>query len=384
MTTEPLSARAERLGSIQRALSGPGRYEEAFERAEGVTLALAGSVEAQLRATPDLAAELLAVPLAEREALVGSDARFHSAPLAAVLLDEAREHPELGEELLLTACLVLHRVNTEYGKPLQVCAQALLAEVERQRGDWEAAEKHLVTAAEDLHDWSVSFDRAVYCVAVANLRRDQGRWDEAVAIRRRAGEIYEALEEGVEAAEVFLGLGDWCMAIGSVREASSSYAAALLQELSPGQALAATRGLAYTFALRGKPDMALDVIRATRRELAPASYEALVLGLLEGQMLLLRDAERAVRQGRRELRRAFEGLLRLGKQSEALQAGLALLLSDARGGAKVAAQILGFVPASWPGVREALAEVKATGHLPAGRRAIVHRYLATAGGHHGA
>jgi len=145
--------------------------------------------------------------------------------------------------------------------------------------------------------------------------------------------------------------------------------------------LAATRGMAYLYALRGEPDQALEIVRAMRRvRLQAGSYEALVLGMLEGQMLLRRAA---VRQGRRTLYEAFYGFLRLGKGEEALQAGLALLLSDSRCGAHLAEQILGFVPASWPAVREALAETIATDHLPVERRSIVHGYLSASGARYG-
>jgi hypothetical protein len=61
MTAEPLSQRAARLGSVERALARPKPcYRAAFERTEEVTLAIAGSVDEQLRVTPDLLAELLA------------------------------------------------------------------------------------------------------------------------------------------------------------------------------------------------------------------------------------------------------------------------------------------------------------------------------------
>lgn len=166
MTAEPLSHRAERLGRVQIALARPRpSYRTAFEKSEELTLGVAERIAEQTREAPKLLAELLAWPFLKRRAVVAVDPRFHSAPLAAMLLDEAREQPERAEELAETAQWILDRVDFEEAKPLRVCAYLILADAARRRRDENAAESALAAASSQLWEWSLTIERAEKALA---------------------------------------------------------------------------------------------------------------------------------------------------------------------------------------------------------------------------
>lgn len=295
-------------------------------------------------------------------------------------MDEAREHAHRAEELAdLTHC-ILDRVSLLEARPLRVSAYVLAADAARRRQDEQAAESALAAASSQLWEWSLSCERAEYCFAVARLRKDQARFDEAFALARRAGEMYETLGEDVAAAEAFLAMGGWCMEATCLHEAAGAYAAGLSQGCTASQVLVGLGGLARVSVLLSQLEVALAVVRSVRRERLPkASYEALALGILEGQMLLKRGL---VRSARRELDRSFNGLLAMGKPEDALYAGLALLLAGASGAADLAVRMQPIVPRYWPDLAAALAEVIAQGHLPDERRDLLSRYLFLAAGCH--
>ena len=378
MTAEPLSRRADVLACMSRALTrSRAGYDAAFERIEAKTLSTAGRLGRQAQEAPRLLAELLALPWKARRGVVAVDERFHSAPLAALLLDEAREQADQAEDLAQLAHFVLDRVDFEEAKPLKVSAYVVVAEVARRRQDEQTAESALAAASSQLWEWSLSHERAEYCLAVARLRKDQARFDEAFALANRAGELYEALGEDVAAAEAFLALGGWSLDLGCRKEALAAFSSSLCLQGTPTQVLAGVQGLAQALILLGEPADALAIVRTVRRErLSKDSYEYLVLGTLEGQMLLQRAVMRAAR---RELYGSFHGLLRMGKTEEALHAGLALLLSGAHNAADLARQLTPFVSPRWPDLKAALAEVITEGHLPAERRGIVAGYLSGSG-----
>jgi hypothetical protein len=373
LTAEPLSHRAERLGRVQTALARPRpSYRTAFEKSEELTLGVAERIAEQTREAPKLFAELLAWPFLKRRAMVQVDPRFHSAPLAAMLLDEASEQPDRAEELAETAHWILDRVECEEGKPLRVSAYLVLADAARRRRDENAAESALASASAKLWEWSLSIERAEYCLAVARLRWDQARWDEALAAAGRAGYLYVALGEDVAAADALLQLGDWAHQLGGLEEAATAYTAAVDQEATVEQVLLGTKRLACVLVLLGDLDKALGLVQAMRRErLAPKSPEAYVLQALEGQ-LLVRSGQ--MRLARRKLYHALHGLLVLGKPEEALNAGVALLLAGAPAG-ELAAQLSPLVPQIWPDLREALTETAAEGHVPARWRQTLDHYL---------
>ena len=154
-----------------------------------------------------LFAELLALP-PERRMKALKKPRFHKPAFVELLLEKSREtqlaSPEQAEALALMAASLtvqLHKPE-EDGALIAVFmarAHCLVGNARRLLGSEADAEIAFGNTAYFLARSTVSCDRAFYCRALAVLRWEQGRIDEAAALLLRAAEIFE--ENGALAEE---------------------------------------------------------------------------------------------------------------------------------------------------------------------------------------
>jgi hypothetical protein len=206
-----------------------------------------------------LFAELLAHPPEQRMKALHK-ARFRKPAFVELLLEKSREaqlvNPEQAEALALMAASVtvqLHKPN-EDGALIAVFmarAHCLTGNARRLLGSEADAEIAFGNTAYFLARSSISCDRAFYCRALAVLRWEQGRVDEAAALLSHAAGIFEengALgEEGTclaLAGLLYTEEGDAGRALGPLRKARLEMSAPCRPWLSVRSRLALALALA--------------------------------------------------------------------------------------------------------------------------------------------
>jgi tetratricopeptide (TPR) repeat protein len=151
--------------------------------------------EADRREAEALCRELLAVAAAARPAALES-ARFHRSLLADRLLERAQAalpaDPAAAEELAALAGEVAGRLpEADESAAGRVRASCWMAHARRLGGDPAGAEQALSEAT--MHVLHAG-EQALLCRALALLRWEQGRLDEAAALLERAAELWAGEE----------------------------------------------------------------------------------------------------------------------------------------------------------------------------------------------
>lgn len=154
---------------------------------------------------PILLGTLLALPAERRSEMLAGDPRFHSWPLADLVLDRSHEtsfeDPTRGEELADLGMAVIETlVGGDVGEPLlndlRARAQAALANCRRMQSDHRRAEDALAAARRALSAGTGDpLERARILDLEASLRKEQRRFDEAARLLRRAIAAYRSADE---------------------------------------------------------------------------------------------------------------------------------------------------------------------------------------------
>jgi tetratricopeptide (TPR) repeat protein len=248
-------------GDPERALPMEPLERRLFLRAIEIFDAERLRLENEVRQVVPILDGLLALPEDTRLSLVESVPRYSSTALSRALLRRADaaalDQPLQSHHLAALAVAVLDRLpeSSETRRQLAT-AYSLLAHAEQRRGRLEAAEDFLKGAVDRLRNAPMTEPpRAVLCYALASLRRDQQRADEALALFERAKNLSEELGEHHDFVRAALAQGQL-----------------LLDEHDPEAAL-----LSLTEA-----DNALD----------PTEHPRLLLSLLQTQALAYADLRR--------------------------------------------------------------------------------------------
>lgn len=143
-----------------------------------------------------LCRELIELPARERLPLVCHDARFRSFHLVTLLIEEGLWRrvgsPPEAADLMEVALAVAERLDSRvFGQTpvldLKAAVWSALGTAQRRAGDLDGAERALYVAEALLREGSGDpLERARLLLFKAALRRDQLRWDEALALLRRA------------------------------------------------------------------------------------------------------------------------------------------------------------------------------------------------------
>lgn len=238
-------------------------YGPAFRKAEAAALAARRARQAEFAAVSKLLGEILAHGPAERPALVRRSPRFRSLPLAVRLLDESRARLDEREDLAGLTVLLLDGWDAPRQEVLDVRAEARaeLADALRQAGRLEAAERQLALAAADLRDSTDPLARAALCRALAQLRHEQARFDEAWALIDRAGELAEDADDLQAQATAYLQGAEWAIAQGEPERATARFDAALaFPGLPSDRRRAAFSGLLLSLVMDGREAEARRVL----------------------------------------------------------------------------------------------------------------------------
>lgn len=218
-------------------------YGPVFRRALALAKTMARVREEQVEEADELLLELLALDPPERTAAVTSGERFRSFVVAERLLAEARRRPAERQDLANLAVLLLERWDEprQEVRDLRAEARAELADALRAGGQGEAAERELAAAAADLRESTDPQARARVCQAMAVLRNEQGRFDEAYALIDRAADLFEDADERTAQAAACLVAGRWAVCQGDLQRAAERFEAALFPAELPANALLASR-----------------------------------------------------------------------------------------------------------------------------------------------
>jgi tetratricopeptide (TPR) repeat protein len=244
-------------------------------------------------------------------------------------------------------------------------AECLMGDVARRLTAWRTAERSFERARRHMAAGCEVRERAYFLFTLAALREDQGRDEEALALRARAAGFYGALGETDSAAAALSAKAALEMSRSETDEALSTLAE-ILALIDHGLSGHLAVGAAVSFAALKSSVVSLpeaiailEQVRARYPDRAE-SEEMAALHLLEGRLLTFGtrpDLAEAL------LERAFRGFWKLGLFHDAAIAslGLAVLFIYSKRGEELHASVEDTVGTLLlgadlpPGVREALA-----------------------------
>jgi tetratricopeptide (TPR) repeat protein len=163
-----------------------------------------------------LLAELLGHPRERRRLLLANSARFHNWGVYEHLLDRSWELRTIAtsdaEELAHLAILLSDHLDAEYYTPeliedLRARAWSYVANLRRMVSDLDGAERAIRSAYDHLKIGTKEpLERAAFLELKGILRNSQRRFDEAMAILRRAFELFQRSGDDLRAGRCLIGL----------------------------------------------------------------------------------------------------------------------------------------------------------------------------------
>jgi tetratricopeptide (TPR) repeat protein len=256
------SKAAERTGKDEPARDerdpAAAAIERLLQRLEGRGLdAKLAAVERERREAPGLVAELLALPEARRSA-AAADARFATPEVVWRLLEVSRDAApaaavrQLGQARKIAIHLGALRPAASLPVQLRVEVSCETAHRHLDGGDMAAAAASLREAAAALRP-DIGYARALYCRALARLRRAEHRWEEALALGDRAVRLLDDHGSASEMAAAIVEQGWLLLDAGEADEAAPLFERALPEvETIPYPAVSCRLGLAIALRESGQ------------------------------------------------------------------------------------------------------------------------------------
>jgi tetratricopeptide (TPR) repeat protein len=286
------------------------------------------AIQRERREAAERVRELLACP--DCWGTAASEPRYASLEVAWQLLEAARdEGPILALRMIDLAWDI--GAGLVARDPAALLYRQLLVEVRCERAhrlldtaDRAAAARELRRAAGQLAP-DLGYGRALYCRALARLRREQTRWEEAVALGERAAALLDDYGSTLEAGQAQVEQGWALIEAGDPDEALPVLEAAmpLVEGVQPWT-VSGRLGLAVAMRECGDPKGAGRLLVVADRLIADVMEPRMRLHL---RRLAAEAARRCGHSGSalRRLGRLVKGLLALGEDYEAAGALLELL-----------------------------------------------------------
>jgi tetratricopeptide (TPR) repeat protein len=215
------------------------------------------ALERERREAPGLVAELLALPEPRRSAAATS-ARYATPEVVWQLMEISRDQPPPAAlaQLGLTRQIALHlaarRPEAALHVQLRVEVSCEIAHRLLDDGDADAAVVPLEEAAAALRP-DLGYGRALYCRALARVRRAEHRWEEALALAERAVRLLGEHGAAAEAAAAEVEHGWLLFDAGDADEAVPVFEKALARvEPIPRSAVTCRLGLAIALLESGQ------------------------------------------------------------------------------------------------------------------------------------
>jgi tetratricopeptide (TPR) repeat protein len=286
------------------------------------------AIACERRVAPELVRELLERP--DTWGTAGSEPRYASLEVAWQLLAAAKgEEPLLALRLIdlageIAVGLAANDPDAHLHRQLLVEVRCARAHRRLDAADRSGAGRELRRAASQLAP-DLGYARALYCLALARLRHQERRWEEALALGERAVTLLDDHGTTLEAGQAQIEQGWALIDAGDPDEALPLLEAALplVDGMAPW-AVSGRLGLAVALAADGDTRSASQLLAAADR------LTAQVLEPRMRQRLRWRGAQTARRCGQRgsafrRLCRVVTGLLALGEDRDAAQALCELL-----------------------------------------------------------
>ncbi|HXO19607.1 MAG TPA: hypothetical protein VOA87_06735 [Thermoanaerobaculia bacterium] len=310
-------------------------YSGVLTRREGEVKKTAALLKRRQAAAEPLIAKVMATPPDRRVEELREVARVDPWAVGWAFLRASREalpgNPGRAESLARLAGVAIEEmdpVQHPAGLSEAFLAEALcqVAEACRLRGDLAQAEEELGRATEHLIGATDSTERADLSRFLARLRRDQRRWDEALALFGRASDLLSSLGRLYDAAEALAEKGEvelWMLDPDEALETFSMADSLLPQNPPTGLVLRIHQGIARSYAYQNRFARAWQDLAAVRRRFALGedTVEGLALTLLDGE---LAEGEGEVKVAEERLWRAWQGLFALGEPHLAAIAAIQL------------------------------------------------------------
>lgn len=280
-TASGLPGGSPAIGTVAASSSSAADPSAAAERllrrleARGLVRGLE-ALAAERRAAPALVSELLARPDAAQAAV--ADPRFATAEVVWRLLEVSREEEAaIALRQLVLARTVAERLAAAHPGPGQASsspraggrselALQLRVEVACETAQRQVDGAEPAAAAAALRDTAallrpeLGYARAVYCRAMAKLRRAQQRWEEALALGDRAVRLLRQHGTAPERAAAVVELGWLMLEAGDADEAVPLFKRALAAvETVPYPAIYCRLGLAVALVESGQSDDPGDI-----------------------------------------------------------------------------------------------------------------------------
>jgi len=222
------------------------------------------AIQRERREAVERVRELLACP--DSWGLAATEPRYGSIEVAWQVLEAARdEEPLLALRLVDLAWDIA--VALAARDPEALLYRQLLVEVRCERAhrllntaDHAAAARELRRAARQLAP-DLGYGRALYCRALARLRREQRRWEEALALGERAAVLLDDYGSTLEAGQAQVEQGWTMIEAGDSDEALPLLEAAmpLVEGVQPWT-VSGRLGLAVAMWERGDPEGAAKLL----------------------------------------------------------------------------------------------------------------------------
>jgi tetratricopeptide (TPR) repeat protein len=177
----------------------PGGYGEVLDRLSPRACQLQTAAERERSEAPALLSQLLEQPAERRKLMVSNNPRFHTWGLFDLLLAKSQEqsfqNADFGEAFAWLGLEIANHLEPQVGAEragdLRARAWAAIGNAHRLRFDLRGAEEAFKVAAAHLERGTgEATERAVFFDLQASLLRAQRRFDEALALLRRAGGIF--------------------------------------------------------------------------------------------------------------------------------------------------------------------------------------------------
>jgi tetratricopeptide (TPR) repeat protein len=240
------------------ASAAAAAVERLLQRLEGRGLdAKLAALEQERREAPGLVSELLALP-EERRSAAAASARFATPEVVWRLLEVSRDSAPAAalRQLAQARKIAIHlaAVRPAASLPIQLRVEVSCETAHRQidAGDPAAAAASLREAAAALRP-DLGYARALYCRALARLRRTEQRWEEALALGDRAMRLLDDHGSTSEMAAAIVEQGWLLLEAGEADEAVPLFERALPDvETIPYPAVTCRLGLAIALRESGQ------------------------------------------------------------------------------------------------------------------------------------
>jgi tetratricopeptide (TPR) repeat protein len=250
-------------------------YQHAFDHSAEQAFQLLPQVAEEKAAAPALLSELMALPVAEREAAVEAGRRFQTYALATLTLNRSEravhQDPAVARELAHLGYVVASRLDPRHcgGTAAQVDLEAYALAAEgnalRVAGDLRAALRTFTSARRRQEKGGADPDLAARIdLAEASLCRDLRHFKEALALLDRAEETFRALKDSDQLARTVTNRANVFSVQGEFVKAAATLKGALNVARDPSLTLGIRHNLIDILVKSGRAEEAAALFEQTK------------------------------------------------------------------------------------------------------------------------